>query len=88
MILAQARARFPQLEVASRDGERRNAEAKALAAGTLGAAAVGHPPSEGLAASPAPLIQPLTDREMEVLEKLAAYFSTEEIAQFMFISVQ
>ena len=46
MILAQARARFPQLEVASRDGERRNAEAKALAAGTLGAAAVGHPPSE------------------------------------------
>jgi LuxR family maltose regulon positive regulatory protein len=87
MVRANATARYPQLEVASRDGERRAAEAKTSAAGTPGAAAVDHPPSEGLAASPTPLIQPLTDREMEVLEKLAAYFSTEEIAQSMFISV-
>ena len=87
MVLAHATARYPHLEVAGRDRERRNAEAKALAAGTPGAAAVGHPPSEGLAVSSAPFIQPLTDREMEVLEKLAAYFSTEEIAQCMFISV-
>ena len=43
MVLAHATARYPQLDVASRDGEQRAAEAKALAAGTSGAAAVVHP---------------------------------------------
>jgi LuxR family maltose regulon positive regulatory protein len=32
-------------------------------------------------------LEPLTDREMEVLEKIAAHYSTEEIAAEMFISV-
>ena len=33
------------------------------------------------------IIEPLTGREIEVLEKIAAHYSTEEIADAMFISV-
>jgi len=39
------------------------------------------------AALEAAIIEPLTDREMQVLEKLSAHYSTEENAEAMFISV-
>jgi LuxR family maltose regulon positive regulatory protein len=39
------------------------------------------------AALEAAIIEPLTDREMQVLEKLSAHYSTEEIAEAMFTSV-
>jgi LuxR family maltose regulon positive regulatory protein len=38
-------------------------------------------------APPAPIVEALTDKEMEVLRHLAALFSTEEIARTMFVSV-
>jgi LuxR family maltose regulon positive regulatory protein len=34
-----------------------------------------------------PVVEPLTDKEMEVLRHLAALYSTEEIAHTMFVSV-
>jgi LuxR family maltose regulon positive regulatory protein len=57
----------------------------------LGAAVVGTPPTRAAAApttgSAGPLVEPLTDKEMEVLRYMAALLSTEEIARTMFVSV-
>ena len=51
------------------------------------AARPGESQDEEKAALGSAIIEPLTDREMEVLEKLSAHYSTEEIAEAMFISV-
>jgi LuxR family maltose regulon positive regulatory protein len=54
----------------------------------LGAAVIGTPPTRvpppGLSG---PVVEPLTDKETEVLRCMAALLSTEEIARTMFVSV-
>jgi LuxR family maltose regulon positive regulatory protein len=44
-------------------------------------------PAPVAARSPQPIIEPLTDKEGEVLHYLAAHLSTEEIARSMYVSV-
>ncbi len=57
----------------------------------LGTPVVGTPETRTAAASPEkpvpPVVDLLTDKEMEVLRHLAALLSTEEIARTMFVSV-
>ncbi|QNS03032.1 LuxR C-terminal-related transcriptional regulator [Streptomyces xanthii] len=45
------------------------------------------PPTEPGGSAPAPVVEPLSDRELEVLERLAQMMSTEEIATELFLSV-
>jgi len=52
----------------------------------LGTGLTGLPPA-GTASSPPPLTQPLSEREQEVVKKLAEMMSTEEIAGDLFLSV-
>jgi LuxR family maltose regulon positive regulatory protein len=57
----------------------------------LGVALVGTPPTRATGApatgSAGPVVEPLTDKETEVLRYMAALLSTEEIARTMFVSV-
>jgi LuxR family transcriptional regulator, maltose regulon positive regulatory protein len=80
------------------DGLAKSAAAPAMTGRSAGraAGATDHVPApswpgkshnQEIAALEPAIIEPLTDREMEVLEKLSAHYSTEEIAEAMFISV-
>jgi LuxR family maltose regulon positive regulatory protein len=57
----------------------------------LGAAIIGTPHTRAatslVASSAGPVVEPLTDKETEVLRYMAALLSTEEIARTMFVSV-
>ncbi|MFJ5533374.1 LuxR C-terminal-related transcriptional regulator [Streptomyces sp. NPDC093261] len=53
----------------------------------LGAGLTGHAPDAAEGGAPAPVTEPLSEREHEVLERLAHLMSTQEIAADLYLSV-